>query len=119
MELKGKVAHLLSKQSGQGKNGKWQKQEFILETYAQYPKKVCVALWGDKAEQFSVQEGETITAYIDVESREYNGWWYTDVKAWKIDKGQKEEPLPLPPNSDAEPDKWFSADGDGSEVLPF
>ena len=42
--------------------------------------------WGDKIDQFNIQKGETVTASIDLESREYNGRWYTDVKAWKISR---------------------------------
>ena len=87
MELSGKVLQLLELVSGTGKNGEWKKQEFILETPGQYPKKVCITLWGDNIDKFNIQEGEEIKASIDVESREYNGRWYTDVKAWKVEKG--------------------------------
>lgn len=86
MELAGKVISILPLQSGKSQKGEWKKQEFILETEGQYPKKVCITLWGDKIDQFDLKEGEEVNAGIDIESREYNGRWYTDVKAWKIDK---------------------------------
>lgn len=41
-------------------------------------------MWGDKIDQFNIQEGSEITASIEVESREYNGRWYTDVKVWRV-----------------------------------
>lgn len=84
MELAGKVISLLPLQKGTGKNGEWKKQEFILETQPPFPKKVCIALWGPKVDQFKVKAGDTITAKIEVESREFNGKWYTDVKAYQI-----------------------------------
>jgi hypothetical protein len=87
MEITGKVINLLPLQSGQGKNGVWKKQEFIMETPGQYPKKVCLSLWGEKADEIKLVPGETITASINIESREYNGRWYTDVRAWKVAKG--------------------------------
>ena len=87
MEILGKVVQILPLASGMGKNGEWKKQEFILETPGQYPKKVCITLWGDKIDEAKMTEGDEIKASIDVESREYNGRWYTDVKAWKIEKG--------------------------------
>jgi hypothetical protein len=87
MEISGKVINLLPLQSGQGKSGTWKKQEFILETPGQYPKKVCMNLWGDKVDEIKLTPGETITASINIESREYNGRWYTDVRAWKVAKG--------------------------------
>ena len=86
MELTGTVIALLPEVSGQGKNGTWRKQEFILEIPSQYPKKVCISLWGDKIDQAGLKVNDSVTASIDVESREYNSRWNTEVKAWKVDK---------------------------------
>ena len=86
MEITGTVVSLLPMQSGQGKNGTWKKQEFIIETPGQYPKKVCLSLWGEKVDETRIAVGEKITASINIESREYNGRWYTSIKAWKIEK---------------------------------
>lgn len=86
MELSGTVITILPEVTGQGKNGTWRKQEFILEVPSQYPRKVCISTWGDKIDQNALQIGDSVTASIDVESREYNGRWYTEVKAWKVDK---------------------------------
>lgn len=97
VQIEGKVVQILEEQSGTGKNGPWRKQEFILETQDQYPKKVCITQWGDNIDQFNVQEGETLTAHVDIQSREYNGRWYTDVKAWKIERGQSQTPQDTPP----------------------
>ena len=86
MDISGKVVQLLPVQTGQGKNGTWKKQEFILETGDTYPKKVCIAVWGDKIDMNSIKTGDMVDVSFDVESREYNGRWYTDVKAWKLSK---------------------------------
>jgi hypothetical protein len=40
--------------------------------------------WSDKIDEFAIKEGESLTVSIDLESREYNGRWYTDVEAWKV-----------------------------------
>lgn len=87
LKISGKVLKILEMQSGESKNGPWKKQDFILETPGKYPRKVCVTQWGDQIDQNNVTEGEEITAFIDIQSREYNGKWYTDVKAWKVEKG--------------------------------
>lgn len=87
MELKGKVIQLLQLQTGTGKKGVWKKQEFIVETAAsQYPKKVCLSIWGDKIDQFNVKVGDQVNVFVDLESREYNGRWYTEARAWKLEK---------------------------------
>lgn len=87
MDIQGKVVKILPLQTGDNARGGWKKQDFILETPGEYPKQVCISLWGDKIDQTPLTEGEEITASINVESREFNERWYTDVKAWKIQKG--------------------------------
>jgi len=105
MELEGKIILVNQLQSGQGKNGTWKKQEYIIETKSQYPKKVCVTVWGDKIDQFNLNQNEDVTLSIELESREYNGRWYTDVRAWKAEKQSNAafdglEPDILPPTND-------------------
>jgi hypothetical protein len=114
MEISGTVVAFLPLQTGQGKNGPWKKQEFILETPGQYPKKVCMSLWGDKVDENKLAEGDKITASINIESREYNGRWYTDVRAWKITKDGSSGREMAPP-----PDESFMPDSNSSDDLPF
>jgi hypothetical protein len=85
MQLTAKLYQVLPAQTGSGKNGQWKKQDIIVETEGQYPKKVCVTVWGDKIDIDKLQPGSLLKIDFDVESREFNGKWYTDVKAWKID----------------------------------
>lgn len=90
MEIQGKIIQILPLQSGVGKSSgkEWKKQDYILETLdGQFPRKICFNLWGDNIDKAALQIGEEITAQIDLESREFNGRWYTDVKAWRIDRG--------------------------------
>jgi hypothetical protein len=78
---------LLPLVTGQGRNGEWRKQEFVIEIESgQFPKKVCLSLWGDKIDQNVPLEGDMIKAYFDLESKEYNGRWFTDARAWRIEK---------------------------------
>lgn len=114
MELKGKVAQLLAPQTGQGKKGTWRKQEFILETQAQYPKKVCLSIWGEKIDQFALSVGDMVTVSVDLESREYNNRWYTEARAWKVVKDGRTASSPSDPIGD-EP---FIADT-ATDDLPF
>lgn len=86
MEFTAKLIQVLPPQTGQGKNGPWKKQDIVLETDGQYPKKICVSTWGDKFDVNKWAPGIMLTVSFDIESREYNGRWYTDVKAWKIEE---------------------------------
>jgi len=84
LKITGTVQELLEPQSGQGKSGTWTKQEFILQTDDEkYPKSVCIEIWGDKVDP--PESGDRVSASINIESREYNGRWYTNVRAWKIE----------------------------------
>ena len=85
MQLTAKLTQLLPVQTRAGKNGEWKKQEIIVETDGQYPKKVCVSIWGDKINEGQLQIGNILKIDFDIESREYNSKWYTDIKAWKIE----------------------------------
>jgi hypothetical protein len=85
MQFTAKLIQILPLQTGEGKNGPWKKQDIIVESPGEYPKKVCVSVWGDKISQDLLQVGKQLNISFDVESREYNGKWYTDVKAWKVE----------------------------------
>ena len=105
MQLTAKLVEVLAIQIGQGKNGEWRKQDIIVETDGQYPKKICISLWGDKITDTNLQIGQQYRYDLDIESREYSGRWYTDVKAWRIELSTDEnstakKPIPtssLPP----------------------
>lgn len=115
MELSGKVIQKLAEVSGNSKSGNnWRKQEYIVETPGQYPKKVCVAIWGDKIDQMPMAVGEQVTLSIDVESREYNNRWYTEVKAFRVEKTGAN---PGPSNDMPEVDTFYSESEE--DKLPF
>ena len=87
MEITGQLIKLLPVQTGTGQKGNWIKQEFVVETMDQYPKKVCMGAWGDIAagmDQYS--PGEKLKISFNPESREYNEKWYTELRAWKIER---------------------------------
>ena len=89
LDIEGKIIKILQEQTGEGKFGKWIKQEFIIETLDQYPKKVCFSTWGDKTDALKqMKEEDIVTVSFNPESKEYNDRWYTDLRAWKIIKSE-------------------------------
>ena len=85
MEISGKIIAVLPIATGQGKNGTWRSQDYVLETADQYPKKVCFNLFGDKIDQFPIAIDDQVNVSFDIESKEYNGRWFTNIRAWKVD----------------------------------
>jgi len=96
MEIRGRIIQKLTPQSGTSAAGRaWQKQEYVLETFDQFPRKVCMTLFGDKVTQFGPQfdnamaTSQDVTVSIDIESRSFVGRdnierWSTEVRPWKI-----------------------------------
>ena len=119
MELTAKLIQLLPLQTGTGKNGQWKKQDIIVETDGTYPKKVCISIWGDKINESVLKIGEQLSLSFDVESREYNGKWYTDVKAWKIEPASASKSGA--PKENATIDQPFFEEGqmESKDDLPF
>jgi hypothetical protein len=97
MELKAKIVQVLPVTGGTSTTGKdWKSQQVIVETFGEYPKKVCLKTFNKFIDEFKV--GQTCTFHLNLESREYNGKWYNDINVWKYDKEGEEvnnEPQPI------------------------
>ena len=98
MEISGRIIAVLPEQGGVSKAGnEWKKQEYVLETHDQYPKKVCFQIFGaDRIAQAAIQPGEELTVSFDIDSREYQGRWYTSINAWKVDRPAAAQPQAAP-----------------------
>lgn len=135
MEIKGKITVVLPERSGTSKAGNpWRTREYVLETLDTYSKKVHFDFFGDKADQFPLNVGDIITLSFDIESREYQGRWFTSIRGWKAEKLDPSmavaagAPAPAPaaatvyPGAGAPPVPQAPAAfpaGDGTEDLPF
>jgi len=127
LEISGKLIKKLPVQSGSNDRGGWSRQEIIIETPGQYPKTVCVSLWGDRvndAEKYN--EGDMLKINFEVQSREYNGRWYTDIRAWRIEleaaSSATTSTVATPPSSASAPsisDDPFANSTQQVDDLPF
>lgn len=123
MDFEGIVYRILPVQKGTSARGEWTKQDIVFELPNEFSRKVCVTFSGDKAaDAASLREGDRVNVSVNIESREYNGRWYTDVKAWRIQKSAPAQPaaapMPdLPPIGASE----YSAPASGEQFddLPF
>ena len=99
MEISGKIIQVLPEQGGVSKtSGKeWKMQSYVLETQEQYPRKVHFEVFGeDRIKANPCQLDDIVTVSFDIESREFNGRWYTSIRAWKIQQGVVEAAAPAP-----------------------
>lgn len=119
MEFEGTVYRVLPVVKGTSQRGEWIKQEVVFELPGEFNRKICVGFWGDKAhEAGTLREGEKVAVSINVESREYNGRWYTEARAWKLTRlaAQQSEPAypDMPPFAED-----VAYDKDPVDDLPF
>ncbi len=120
MEIKGKITKILPVASGTSKAGnEWKKQEFVIDFQdGQFPKQICFTLFNDKISLIDgMNTGTEVNVAFSLESREFNGRWYHNVNAWKVDTLSPEAPGDYPPpfgvdNVPPEP-------ADNGDDLPF
>lgn len=121
MEIEGVVIQCLPPVKGTSARGEWTKQEVILEQPGEFGRKVCVSFWGDKAlDAASLREGDKVSVSVNIESREHNGRWYTEVRAWKMTRGAAL--AAMPPAGNAVPLPASEPEGLAAESyddLPF
>ena len=95
MEITGKIIAVLPAQSGvsQRTGNPWKSQEYVIETHETYPKKCCFRIFGeDKINQMNIQLGEEMTVSFDIDSHEYQGRWFNDIRAWAINRNIQPAP---------------------------
>jgi hypothetical protein len=122
MEVRGKVIAVQPVQTGEGRNGVWKKQEYVIEHdhTSQYPRKMMFNLWGDKIDQYNIQQGQSLKISFDIDCREYQGRWYNDIRAWKIEPDDEMQADGSFPQSSPEPVYAPEiAPADESSELPF
>jgi hypothetical protein len=131
LEINGVLTQVLAETTGTGKAGTWVKRDFVLETTGdKYPKKICFSAWGDKSAEISnYASGTELKVSFEVSSREYNGKWYTDLRAWKIETGSGagasanyssgSTSTPSAPKSDAGDGFGVTFSSDDDDSLPF
>ena len=87
--MSGRVVVKLEPKSGQGKNGIWRSQDFVIEeTTGNYPKKGVFNVYGDKVDLIAnLKVGDSVTVHFNIDASEWNGKWFPKLGAWKIENG--------------------------------
>lgn len=119
LSITGRLLQINLEQSGQGQNGPWSKQQFVIETTDQYPKKVCFEAWNDKTETLrQLRTGDSIEVFFNPESKEFNSKWYTTLRVWKLQPaaGSTYQPAQQKPVVDS---TNYTQSPDMKDDLPF
>ena len=111
MELTGKIIAEFNERGGVSNRtgNEWKAKSYVLEVPGEYPRKLVFDVFGaDRLQAFNLQIGETVTVSFDIDAHEYNGRWFNDVRAFRIDRGQvaptpASEAAPMPEAAPVEP----------------
>ena len=139
LELEGRLVQKFPPTSGRSARGDWSKQEFLVEYQdGNFPTTVVMNVWGaDKvADLQRFQQGDMLRISFRPSSREFNGRWYTDLRAWRVQgaaeaaqepdlplqaqqSAQQGAPAPQPPQYDIPAPTLDDMPGDKEDDLPF
>lgn len=127
MEIQGKVIAILEPQRFvSSKNGnEYVTTVFVIETPGQYPKKVAMKVMGeDKFKQMGIVMGGTYNVSFDVESREWQGKWFTECQAWRTQRvdgtqEQTQQPSPAPTPAPAQAPVAEKSSSEAKDDMPF
>ena len=123
MELTGKIIAEFNERGGVSNRtgNEWNAKSYVMEVPGEFPRKLVFDVFGvDRLQAFNIQIGETLTVHFDIDAHEYNGRWFNDVRAFRIDRGQaaptaapEAAPAPEAPVAPAAPQV------DAAATIPF
>ncbi|MCQ2210947.1 MAG: DUF3127 domain-containing protein [Paludibacteraceae bacterium] len=134
MEVTGKIIVVCPLQSGESAKGPWKSQDYVIEYYeqgSQYSRKMVFNVFGDNIDKFAIQEGQEYNVSVDIDAREWNGRWFSSIRAWRVmspqnnnQQGQQQvAPIDSPamPSGIKTPEPFNAAaqPSDSSSDLPF
>ena len=91
MELTGKIIAEFNERGGVSSRtgNEWKAKSYVIEVPGDFPRKCVFDVFGvDRLQAFNIQIGETLTVFFDIDAHEYNGRWFNDIRAFRIDRGQ-------------------------------
>lgn len=88
----------------ESKSNSFQTREFVLVTEGQYPQYVKFQLTQDKCGTIDrFNEGDRIKVSFDLRGREWQGKFFTNLNAWRIDAGGQQEGMVSPKGESTPP----------------
>lgn len=85
MDLSGKVKVIMDVQEF---SSGFKKREFVVTTQEQYPQDIKFELVQDRIDLLSnMKQGDDVTVHFDVRGNEYNGRYFVNLRAWRVDMG--------------------------------
>lgn len=119
-EFKGIVKNILDEKTF---DSGFRVREFVLEDpEARYPQPIVFQVTQDGVSKLEgIKEGDSITVSFDIRGREYNGKYFVNLNAWRINLGDggSQGRAPDPGSQAGDPTMDFEPASDDDDNLPF
>jgi single-strand DNA-binding protein len=116
-EVEGK---LHKKYETENKTDSFQAREFVIEVSGQYPQFVKFQLVQDRCTIIDpFNEGEQIKVHFDLRGREWNGKYFTNLNAWRVEKMEQGATPPPPVEEGSFPSTGDEPASEADDDLPF
>ena len=119
--INGKITNALPPRRGTSKAGnEWVSQDFVIEI--ENEEKICFNVFGeDKIKESGLRVGAIASVTCKVESKEWNGKWFTSVSCVNCIVQGAAQPAPQQPKPMPQPAPFGSATSNSPSVdsLPF
>ena len=121
MEFEGVVYKIMPVTRGTSARGEWQRQDVVFDYNdgGQFSRKICVTFFNKESDVAKLREGETFLVSVNIESREYNGRWYTDIRAWRLQPKQEAAAAPMPDMPPIAEEPSYASSPAQVDDLPF
>ena len=119
--INGKITNALPPRRGTSKAGnEWVSQDFVIESDNE--EKICLNVFGeDKIKESGLRVGAVASVTCKIESKEWNGKWFTSVSCVNCIVQGVAQPSNSQPKAQSQPSPFGSATSNSTSVdsLPF
>ncbi len=81
------------------------KREFVITTEDKFPQDIKLECLKEKASILDgIETGRQVKVWFDINGREYNGRYFVNLNAWRLEAGDGSKPADTPPAGDTVPE---------------
>lgn len=84
LKLNGKITKVFPSITGNGKNGEWTKNTFLVKDNAKYPQEAKFELFNKLDTMDFVKVGNEVEVSFNLKTNEWQGKYYTSLQAWSV-----------------------------------
>ena len=83
VEIEGTITKVLELRSGTSSRtgNAWQRQDYLIETAGQYPRRCLFTVADGDIAMFNLQVGQRVRVTLSIDAHEYQDRWYNDFRA--------------------------------------